>query len=183
MPCGWWRGRGCGHRCLGQGAETHRVAGDLVRPQFSNTSIVSVGEFVAGRIPFASPPASRRAGLPVRPVHGPPAGQAGPSESSCDPGRVCAVAHDGFPVRTVLTDRRCRAYKVASTASYEPTRFAEGAPMLIQSPPGHRLRSRPAPRLHSLTHSLTHAATYLSPRAQHVFVWCACLSLGRQGAP
>lgn len=63
---------------------------------------------------------------------------------------VFAIARYGFPVRIVLTDRRCEANRVASTASPEPIGFTKGAPMLIQSQPGHRLRSRPIPRLHSL---------------------------------
>ena len=54
------------------------------------------------------------------------------------------------------------ACKVASTASPEPIGVTEGAPMLIQSPPGTRLRLRPAPGLHSLTHSLTSTANRTS---------------------
>ena len=67
--------------------------------------------------------------------HGYPARQAVPSESPCCPGRVCAVAREGLPVRIVLTDRRCGAHKASSRASYEPIGFIEGAPMPLQSQP------------------------------------------------
>ena len=38
-------------------------------------------------------------------------------------------------------------YKAATMANHEPIRFTEGEPMLIQSPPGNRLRPGGAPRL------------------------------------
>ena len=91
----------------------------------------------------------------VRAVYAKPARQAVPGESPFCSGIVCPLRDNGFPVRIVLTHRRCVVYKLASTASPEPFGFTEGTPVLIQSPPVNRLRLRPAPRLHSLTHSLT----------------------------
>ena len=87
----------------------------------------------------------------MRAVYAKPARQAVPGESPFCSGIVCPLRDNGFPVRIVLTHRRCVVYKLASTASPEPFGFTEGAPMAIQSPPGSLLRSRPAPRLHSLT--------------------------------
>jgi hypothetical protein len=72
---------------------------------------------------------------------------------------VYCTRDDGFPVRIVLTHRRCGAYTEVPTIRPELLGCPERAPMLIQSQPGNRLRSRPAPRVHALTTSTSHRAS------------------------
>lgn len=130
--------------------EGTRVAGDLVRRQFFHTYYVLSGPIRRGNTPSRPSMCIPTRRPHVCSVHANSARQAVPGEHCSALARCLLPRDDGFPVRIILTYRKCVAYKAAPTVSPEPIGFSEGAPMPLRSQPNNRLRSRQVPGLHSL---------------------------------